>query len=77
MQNHGEPSPTQSQSSVAQTKKFAAEVPPFLMTLDSAAGGREEEEIGGVKAGMGGGMSWQDMMIATPVTLKNRYSYPK
>lgn len=55
MQNHGEPSPTQSQSSVAQTKKFAAEVPPFLMTLDSAAGGREEEEIGGVKAGMGGG----------------------
>ena len=25
------------------------------MTLDSAAGGREEEEIGGVKAGIGGG----------------------
>ncbi|CAK9075811.1 DEAD-box ATP-dependent RNA helicase 35 [Durusdinium trenchii] len=25
------------------------EVPPFLMQLDSAAGGREEEEIGGVK----------------------------
>ena len=24
------------------------------MTLDSAAGGREEEEIGGVKAGMDG-----------------------
>lgn len=50
-----EPPPLQSQSSVAPTKKLSAEVPPFLMTLDSAAGGREEEEIGGVKAGIGGG----------------------
>ena len=26
-------------------------VPPFLMQLETGGGGREEEEIGGVKAG--------------------------
>ena len=29
-------------------------VPPFLMQLETGGGGREEEEIGGVKAGLVG-----------------------
>ena len=32
------------------TRSSGDKVPPFLMQLDSSAGGREEEEIGGVKA---------------------------
>jgi len=62
VQNHDEPPPPNLKAQLP-NGEISPEVPPFLMTLDSAAGGREEEEIGGVKAGIRGAstfsMSWQ------------------